>query len=137
MENNPIELLSKYIPMTEEELSAELKELQSKTFSDYDVDGNKGKNLAAQKMIQSILNDRRGTTSTDNTSQYGTNANYQPQAYMEPSNVDQGSSMDGGQVALGVVMLLAGIGLSMAMEGSIFYGLMIVGVITIVKGLMG
>jgi hypothetical protein len=41
----------------------------------------------------------------------------------------------GGQIAIGLVMLIAGIGLSVAGTGRVFIGLMVVGVITLIKGI--
>lgn len=136
MNLNTTELTNQYTSMTDTELETELKNLQNQAISPYDVDGKKAENLAMQKIIVSILNTRKGTSNTHNTSQYGTNANYQPQPYAQPSQEASGG-VNGGQVALGVLLLVAGIGISMASGGSIFYGLMIVGVITIVRGLMG
>jgi hypothetical protein len=136
MNLNITELTNQYNSMTDAELENELKDLQGQSLSPYDVDGKKAENLAKQKVIVSLINTRKGTSNTHNTSQYGTNANYQPQPYAQPSQEASGG-VNGGQVALGVLLLVAGIGISMASEGSIFYGLMIVGVITIVKGLMG
>jgi hypothetical protein len=41
----------------------------------------------------------------------------------------------GGQIILGLVMLVGGIGLSVAGTGRVFIGLIVVGIITLVKGL--
>jgi hypothetical protein len=40
-----------------------------------------------------------------------------------------------GQIVIGLIMLVAGIGLSVAGTGRVFIGLMVVGVITLIKGL--
>jgi hypothetical protein len=41
----------------------------------------------------------------------------------------------GGQIALGAIMLIAGIALSVSGIGRVFVGLMVVGVITLIKGI--
>ena len=41
----------------------------------------------------------------------------------------------GGQIALGAIMLVAGIGLSVAGTGRVFIGLIAVGAITLIKGI--
>jgi hypothetical protein len=41
----------------------------------------------------------------------------------------------GGQIILGLVMLAGGIGLSVAGTGRVFIGLIVVGIITLVKGI--
>jgi hypothetical protein len=43
----------------------------------------------------------------------------------------------GGTIAIGAVMLVAGIGLSAAGTGRVFIGLIVVGVITLIRGLIG
>ena len=39
-------------------------------------------------------------------------------------------------IVIGIVMLVAGIGLSMAPTGRVFIGLIVVGIITIIRGLV-
>lgn len=41
----------------------------------------------------------------------------------------------GAQIALGVIMVAGGIGLSVAGTGRVFIGLIVVGVITLIKGI--
>lgn len=56
---------------------------------------------------------------------------YQPQGFAQPRTGGGGA----GQIVLGLIMLVAGIGLSVAGTGRVFIGLIVVGVITLIKGL--
>jgi len=47
----------------------------------------------------------------------------------------RGGGGGGGQIILGVVILVAGIGLSVAGTGRVFIGLIAAGIITLIKGI--
>jgi len=55
-----------------------------------------------------------------------------PPRYTQPQ---RGSGGGGGQIAIGTVMLVAGVGLSVAGTGRLFIGLIVFGIISIVKGI--
>jgi hypothetical protein len=125
-----------YNNMSDSELLAELEKLRNPSLNAYNIGDAKERNMAAQQAIISILQSKNiaipPAPSAYTTPTY---ANTQSSQYQEEE--EEGGGVNTGKVVLGVVLLLLGIGITMASSGSIFYGLMIVGGIMIVQGFMG
>ncbi|HUS64462.1 MAG TPA: hypothetical protein VMZ28_07955 [Kofleriaceae bacterium] len=58
--------------------------------------------------------------------------NHDKPSYEAPA---RGGGGGGAQIAIGVIMVAGGIGLSVAGTGRVFIGLIVVGVITLIKGI--
>ena len=61
--------------------------------------------------------------------------NWKPPAPSSNNNSPRPSGGGGRQIVIGAIMLVAGIGLSVAGTGRVFVGLIAVGAITLVRGL--
>ncbi|HLO53509.1 MAG TPA: hypothetical protein VK169_04425 [Saprospiraceae bacterium] len=139
--NDEMKIRELYKSKTDDELRSEFERISADPFGTFDFNNNDISHFNLKKVLKEVLDERSITivnqVSPQNNSPYningipGQNPSHQP-------NVTSNSGPNVGKLLFGIVLFLVGVAVTMGSDGQVItYGLIIVGLITIVQGFIG
>jgi len=139
--NDEMKIRELYKSKTDDELRSELERLNADPFGTFDFNNNDISHFNLKKVLKEVMDERFITVvsqvSPQNNSPYNLNGGPQQNPSNHP-NVNNSSGPNVGKLLFGIVLFLVGVAVTMGSDGQVItYGLIIVGLITIVQGFIG
>lgn len=139
--NDEMKIRELYKSKTDDELRSEFERISADPFGTFDFNNNDISHFNLKKVLKEVLDERSITivnqVSPQNNSPYNINGIPGQNPSQQP-NVSSNSGPNVGKLLFGIVLFLVGVAVTMGSDGQVItYGLIIVGLITIVQGFIG
>lgn len=150
--NDEMKIRELYKSKTDDELRSEFERISADPFGTFDFNNNDISHFNLKKVLKEVMDERSITIVNQLTPQnnspynvggipgqnpYNLNGGSQQNPYNQP-NVNNSSGPNVGKLLFGIVLFVAGVAVTMGSDGQVItYGLIIVGLITIVQGFIG